>query len=211
MEPGVVIKAHAKVGDYGFLGAGAVIGRGVEIGAHCRVGAGATVSHALLGDHVTLFPGVRIGQAGFGFAMDAKGFLTMPQLGRVLIEDRVEIGANTTIDRGSLKDTKIGFGTRIDNLVMIGHNVEVGRHCVLVAQVGIAGSTRLGDHVVIAGQAGLAGHIKIGSGVQVAAQSGIMKDLPDGAVVGGSPCVPIKQWMRQQVALARLVKDGTKS
>jgi UDP-3-O-[3-hydroxymyristoyl] glucosamine N-acyltransferase len=137
--------------------------------------------------------------------MDEKGHIKIPQLGRVIIEDDVEIGANTTIDRGSLQDTVIGRGSRLDNLVQIGHNVQIGEGCVLVAQVGIAGSTHLGHHVIAAGQVGIAGHLRIGNSVKMAAQSGIMRDLQDGETVAGSPAVPIQQWHRQTVALQKYI------
>ncbi|MDP4840801.1 MAG: UDP-3-O-(3-hydroxymyristoyl)glucosamine N-acyltransferase, partial [Alphaproteobacteria bacterium] len=145
-------------------------------------------------------------QAGFGFFMDEKGHVSVPQLGRVVLEDRVEIGANVTVDRGTLDDTRIGFGSRIDNLVQLGHGVRLGKHCVIVSQVGISGSTTLGDFVIAAGQAGLAGHLKIGSHVQIAAQAGLMKDVDSGQKVAGSPAVPVRQWHRQTVSLARLAQ-----
>ncbi len=207
LEPGVVIQSHVVVADQTRIGANAVIGRGVVIGDHCDIGSNVTVSHALVGNKVVLYPGVRIGQAGFGFATDEKGFITVPQLGRVIIEDFVEIGANTTIDRGSLKDTRIGRGTRIDNLVMIGHNVELGSGCILVGQVGIAGSTKLGNHVICAGQAGLTGHLTIGNNVRIGAQSGVMRDIPDNETVCGSPSQPMNQWLKQTVSLQKIVDE----
>ena len=157
-----------------------------------------------------LHPGVRIGQAGFGFAPDPQAPVKVPQLGRVVIGDDVDIGANTTVDRGSGHDTVIGPGTMIDNLVQIGHNVVLGRGCVLAAQVGISGSTRLGDFVMVGGQAGFAGHLRIGSGVRVAGTSGVMRDIEAGATVCGSPAVPITSFMRQVAVLQRLArkKDG---
>ncbi len=168
IEPGAVVGAEACVGRGSRIAAGAVIGYRVMIGRGSYVGAGATVTHALIGDRVTIHAGVRIGQDGFGFAMGREGHLKVPQIGRVVIQDDVEIGANSCIDRGALKDTIIGEGTKIDNLVQIGHNVVIGRHCVIVAHVGISGSTELGDYVVMGGQSGTVGHIKIGTGAQVA-------------------------------------------
>ena len=168
IEPGAIVGPEARIGRGTRLAAGAVVGYRVTIGRDCYIGPLVTVAHALVGDRVILHSGVRIGQDGFGFAMSARGHLKVPQIGRVVIQDDVEIGANTTIDRGSLKDTIIGEGTKIDNLVQIGHNVVVGRHCVIVAQSGISGSTELGDFVVMGGQAGAVGHIKIGSGAHIA-------------------------------------------
>ena len=206
LEMGAHIGPNAEIGDDCWVGPYAVIGRGVVLGPACVIGAHATISHALVGAHVRIYPGARIGQDGFGFAIDPTGHVKVPQLGRVIIEDGVEIGANTAIDRGALGDTHIGAGSWIDNLVQIGHNVKIGRGCVLVAQVGVAGSTVLGDFVVLAGQAGIAGHLNIGSGVRVAAQSGVMRDIPPKSDVMGSPAVPIKQHMRHVAMLNRLIK-----
>lgn len=174
------------------------------LGPDCRIGPGATVSHAILGARVYLYPGVRIGQEGFGFAASAEGFITVPQLGRVLIEDDVEVGANSTIDRGSAQDTVIGAGSRLDNLVMIGHNVRLGRCCVVVSQAGISGSTVVEDFVQIAGQAGLTGHLHIGRGARIGAQGGVMADVPAGADVVGSPAVPVREFFRQIATLRRM-------
>jgi UDP-3-O-[3-hydroxymyristoyl] glucosamine N-acyltransferase len=209
--PFAVIGARAEIGPRCRIGIGAVIGEGVVIGADGRVGAHATLSHALIGARVHIFPGVRIGQEGFGFAPSATGFVTVPQLGRVIIEDDVEIGANTTIDRGSVQDTVIGAGTRLDNLVQIGHNVQVGRCCVIVAQVGISGSTVLEDFVQVAGQAGLSGHVRIGRKARIGGQCGVMSDVPAGADMLGSPAMPLKDFFRQVAVLRRLAgrKPGT--
>jgi UDP-3-O-[3-hydroxymyristoyl] glucosamine N-acyltransferase len=174
------------------------------------IGSGASLSHCVVGSRVLIHPGVRIGQRGFGFATDEGVHTKVPQLGRVVIHDDVEIGANTTIDRGSGPDTVIGPGCMIDNLVQIGHNVQLGRGCVIVAQVGISGSTKLGDYVVVGGQAGFAGHLRIGDGARIAAQSGIRADVPEGAALGGYPAVPIKQWHRQTVTLEHLAKGKAK-
>jgi len=206
VEAAAVIGAGAEIGRRCLIGANAVIGPGVVVGDDCVVGAGATVSHALIGDRVSIYPGVRIGQDGFGFAMGPDGHLKVPQLGRVVIGDDVEIGANSTIDRGAGPDTVIGSGSKIDNLVQIGHNVQVGRGCVIVAQAGISGSTRLDDFVALGGQAGLTGHLHIGAGARIAAQAGVMRDVAAGATVAGAPAVPSSEWWRQVAVLGRLAR-----
>jgi UDP-3-O-[3-hydroxymyristoyl] glucosamine N-acyltransferase len=154
---------------------------------------------------------VRIGQDGFGFAMGAGGHIKVPQLGGVIIGNDVEIGANTCIDRGSGPSTIIGDGTKIDNLVQIGHNVEIGKHCIIVALVGIAGSTKIGDYVAIGGQSGVAGHLKIGTGAKIAAGSGVMKDIEPGKSVGGSPAMNIRDWHRTTLMIEKMVNEGLKN
>jgi len=207
--PFVVIGAAAKIGPRTRVGPSAVIGDGVVIGADCRISAHATISHALVGDRVVIFPGARIGQDGFGFAVTSDEFVTVPQLGRVVLEHDVEIGANTTIDRGSLHDTHIGAGSRLDNLVQVGHNVRIGRGCVIVSQAGISGSTILEDHVMIAGQAGLTGHLRIGRRARIGAQAGVMADVPADADVVGSPAQPAREFFRHVAVLRRLVREAT--
>ncbi|MDB2414774.1 UDP-3-O-(3-hydroxymyristoyl)glucosamine N-acyltransferase [Rickettsiales bacterium] len=210
IENGAVIAQDVQIYSGSFIGAGSYIGKGVIIGKNCRIFQGVTLSHCILGDNVTIFPGARIGQDGFGFATENGRHITVPQLGRVILENYVEVGANSCIDRGAGPDTIIGEGTRIDNLVQIGHNVQTGRGCVIVSQVGISGSTKLGDYVVLGGQAGLAGHLNIGSGCNAAAKSGVISDIEPMQIVGGSPAVPIKQWHRQTIALKNLTKKGIK-
>lgn len=203
---GAVIGQGAEIGAGCAIGANAVIGDGVIIGAGSRIGPNVSITNAIVGARAIIHAGVRIGQDGFGFAMGPGGHEKVPQLGRVLIGDDVEIGANTTIDRGTGPDTVIGSGTKIDNLVQIAHNVKVGRNCVIVSHVGISGSTELGDFVVLAGQVGLTGHLKIGSGVRIAAQSGVMHDVPPGEEWGGSPARPKRQWLREVATLSGLSK-----
>jgi UDP-3-O-[3-hydroxymyristoyl] glucosamine N-acyltransferase len=206
--PLVVIGENVLIGPHGRIGAMAVIGDGVEIGRDVRIGPHASLSYALIGDRVYIYAGARVGQDGFGFAITPDGFNTVPQLGRVLIEDDVEIGANTTIDRGTLEDTVIGAGTRIDNLVQIGHNVRIGRACVIVAQVGISGSTVLEDQVVLAGQAGLAGHLLIGTGSRIGAQSGVMADVPPRSELAGAPAQPVKAMFKEIATIRRWIRNG---
>ncbi len=208
VEPGAVIGADAEIGRGTVISAGAVIGQGVRFGRDGYVGANASVTFALVGNRVTIHAGARIGQDGFGFAMGAGGHLKVPQIGRVVIQDDVEIGANTMIDRGSNRDTIIGEGTKIDNGVQIGHNVVVGRHCILVSQVGIAGSAVLGDYVAIGGQAGLNGHIKVGNGAQISGGSLVKDDVPAGERWLGIPAMPIRDWTREQSAIKKLVKTA---
>jgi UDP-3-O-[3-hydroxymyristoyl] glucosamine N-acyltransferase len=204
----VVVGARAEIGPRCRIGAATVIGEGVVLGRDCRIGTQVSISHALLGERVGVLPGVRIGQDGFGFAVTAAGMLSVPQLGRVIVENDVEIGANATIDRGSLQDTVIGAGSRLDNLVMIAHNVRLGRACVIVSQAGISGSTILEDHVMIGGQAGLTGHLHIGRGARIGAQGGVMADVPAGADVVGSPAQPVKEFFRQIALLRKSSRVG---
>jgi UDP-3-O-[3-hydroxymyristoyl] glucosamine N-acyltransferase len=202
--PLCVVEAGAEIGPGCRIGPSAVIGAGVVLGRDCRIGAHASVSHALLGERVYVYPGARIGQEGFGFAVTARGFETVPQLGRVLLHDDVEVGANSTVDRGSAGDTVIGAGSRLDNLVQIGHNVVLGRCCIIVAQVGISGSTMLGDFVQVGGQAAMAGHINIGDGAQIGAQAGVISDVDAGARMLGSPAQPSREFFRQVAVLKKL-------
>jgi UDP-3-O-[3-hydroxymyristoyl] glucosamine N-acyltransferase len=211
VDPGAVIGPRVEIGAGTIIGPNAVIGPDVRIGREGAVGAGATIQCALIGNRVIIHPGVRIGQDGFGFAMGPRGHLKVPQIGRVIIQDDVEIGANTTIDRGASRDTVIGEGTKIDNLVQIGHNVVIGRHCVIVSQVGIAGSCTIEDFAALGGQVGLAGHLTIGMGAQVGAQSGVAGDVPAGARYGGTPAQPALAWAREVALLKTMVAHRGKS
>ena len=211
VDPGAVIGAHAEIGSGTTIAANAVIGENVRIGRDCSIGPGVSIVHALIGNRVLLHGGVRIGHDGFGFAMSAGGHLKIPQIGRVVIQDDVEIGANSCVDRGSNRDTVIGEGTKIDNLVQIGHNVLIGRHCVIAAMVGISGSTTLEDFVVLGGQVGVTGHVRVGAGAQIAGSSDIMTNVPRGARWGGNPARPMRQWFREIAILKNLAKRGKSS
>lgn len=202
-----VIGEDVIIKDNCYIGPHCVIRNGTTIGKNCLLESHITLDYAMLGDEVYIKSGARIGQSGFGFHMDEKGHFDIPQLGGVVIGNNVHIGANTTIDRGSFSHTIIGQGVRIDNLVQIAHNVEIGDNSVLVAQVGIAGSTKLGKFVVAAGQAGIAGHLTIGNGAKIAAQSGLMRNVLDKETVAGSPAIPVRSWHKQTVALQKLIKD----
>jgi UDP-3-O-[3-hydroxymyristoyl] glucosamine N-acyltransferase len=204
VDPGAVIGPGAEIGSGTVIGSQTVIGPQTRIGRDCSIGSNVSVVNALLGNRVILHPGVRIGQDGFGYAMGPHGHRKVPQVGRVIIQDDVEIGANTTVDRGASRDTIVGEGTKIDNLVQIAHNVVIGRHCVIVAQVGISGSTTLEDFVVIGGQVGIVGHVHIGAGAQIAASSNVNSDVPQGARWGGTPAKPMREWFRELTTLKTL-------
>jgi UDP-3-O-[3-hydroxymyristoyl] glucosamine N-acyltransferase len=210
LEPGVVVDPGAVVGPEAEIGSGTVIGANAVIGPQTRIGRDVSIApnvsllNALVGNRVILHGGVRVGQDGFGFAMGPGGHVKVPQIGRVIIQDDVEIGANTTVDRGASRDTVIGEGTKIDNLVQIGHNVVIGRHCVIVAQVGISGSVTIGDFVVLGGQVGVIGHVTIGAGAQIAATSNVATDIPAGERWGGTPAKPVREWFREVTTLKNL-------
>lgn len=203
----VVVGAEAEIGVGCRIEPGVVIGDGVRIGDGTQIGANASISHCDIGACCAIHPGVRIGTRGFGFAMDPGGHVDVPQLGTVKVEDFVEIGANSTVDRGAGPDTVIGYGTKIDNLVQIGHNVRMGKGCVLIGQSGVAGSTVLEDYVVVAAQAGVAGHLTLGRGAQIAAASGVMRDVAPGEKVAGAPAMPVREFFRLVALWQRQLKN----
>lgn len=203
----VSVAAGAQIKAGVRLEAGAVVGHGVVIGADSVVANNAVLNYCLLGERVIIYPGACIGQTGFGFESDPEGIVKIPHLGRVIIEDDVEIGANSTVDRGSAGDTVIGRGTMIDNLVQIGHNCVLGKGCIIVSQAGISGSTQLGDYVVLGGKTAVAGHITIGDFVQAAGCSSITKSIAAGGKVSNVwPATDIGQWRRQVAAFRRLTQ-----
>ncbi|WP_180901637.1 UDP-3-O-(3-hydroxymyristoyl)glucosamine N-acyltransferase [Martelella soudanensis] len=208
VSPFAVIGARAQIGAGTRILSGAVIGADVRIGRNATIGAHVSITNAFIGNNVIIHTGVRIGQDGFGYAAGPTGMVKLPQVGRVIIQDDVEIGANTTIDRGAMDDTVIGEGTKIDNLVQIGHNVQIGRHCGIVSQVGIAGSVKIGDGVMIGGQAGVNGHLDIGNGVRIAARSGVLASLPAGSSVGGIPARPLRAYLRELAELNSRSEPG---
>jgi UDP-3-O-[3-hydroxymyristoyl] glucosamine N-acyltransferase len=204
IDAGAIIGAGAEVGPGCHVGCHAVIGSGVVLGDDCAVGANSCISYAIIGARVRIATGVSIGGLGFGFVPTGNGRLRIPQLGRVVIENDVEIGANCAIDRGSTGDTVIGAGTVLDNLVHIAHNVRLGRHCVICGQVGIAGSTVVGDGVMMGGQVGISDHLHVGSGARIASKSGVIRDVKEGEAIGGYPAMPIREWHRQTATGIRL-------
>ena len=207
VDPGAVVGPRAEIGTGTVINAGAAIGPSVRIGRHCTIGANVTIANSLIGDRVVVHPGCAIGQDGFGYLMGASGHRKVVQVGRVIIQDEVEIGAGTTIDRGANRDTVIGEGTKIDNLVQIGHNVTIGRHCIIVSQCGISGSVVIEDRVILAGQVGLADNVRIGEGAIIGARSGVMSDVPAGEKWLGYPAMRGREFLRNMMTLRQWVNE----
>jgi UDP-3-O-[3-hydroxymyristoyl] glucosamine N-acyltransferase len=208
VDPGAVIGAGAEIGSGTVIGAGAAIGVKVRIGRDCAIGPNATIMHALIGDRVIIHPGCAIGQDGFGFVRGPRGAHKVPQVGRVIIQDDVEIGANCAVDRGAIRDTVIGEGSKIDNLVQIAHNVSIGRHCLLAGQSGVSGSSTIEDGVIMGGKAGVSDHLTVGAGAMLGAKAGVFTDVPAGARWSGYPARSGKQWLREVVTLERLARES---
>jgi UDP-3-O-[3-hydroxymyristoyl] glucosamine N-acyltransferase len=208
VDPGAVIGPRAEIGSGSVIGPNAVIGPKVRIGRDCSIGAGTTLMHCLIGDHVIIHPGCHLGQDGFGYVVGKGAHMKVPQIGRVIIQDHVEIGAGTTVDRGAIRDTVIGEGTKIDNLVQVGHNVCIGRHCLIVAQTAMAGSSALEDFVVLGGRVAVNNHVTVGEGARIAATSNVNDDVPAGGRYGGTPAKPVRQWIREMLVLEQLAQEN---
>jgi UDP-3-O-[3-hydroxymyristoyl] glucosamine N-acyltransferase len=210
VDPGAVIGPEAEIATGTVIAPNAVIGPRVRVGRDCAIGAGGTITHTLIGDRVIIHPNCSIGQDGYAYVSNAEGHVKVPQIGRVVIHDDVEIGAGTKIDRGGMRDTVIGEGTKIDNLVQIGHNVVIGRHCIIVAQSGLSGSVTVEDFAVLGARVGIIPHITVGKGSRLLSRSTVYQDVPPGAVWGGFPAKQRSQWMREMLTLERISARGRK-
>lgn len=207
VDAGAIILENVEIGAGSIIGPATVINRSVRLGDHCQIESGVSLSYCEIGDRTIIHQGTCIGQDGFGFAPSASGHSKVPQLGRVLIGDDVEIGANCTVDRGTGPDTVIGSGTKIDNLVQIAHNVQIDEMCLIAAQVGISGSSSVGSLTMFGGQSGVAGHLKIGPGVKVAGQSGVTKDIAPGLTVAGMPAENSRTHWQRLAVLNRIAGE----
>ena len=203
LSVGVVIGRNVQIGRDTQIGPNTVIGAGVTLGRGCWIGSNVSIGFALIGDNARILSGAVIGESGFGVAAGRTGAIDIPQLGRVILQDGVTVGANSCIDRGAWDDTVVGENTKIDNLVQVAHNVRLGRSCALAAHTGISGSTVVGDGVQFGGRAGVADHVTIGDGARIAAAAGVMRDVPAGETWGDSPAQPVRQWMRQIAWVAK--------
>jgi len=211
LAPGVVVGPGARIGRGTRIGANSVVGPGVAIGRGCEISSNVSIACALIGDRVKILAGAAIGEAGFGATIGPRGLIDIPQLGRVILQDGVTLGANACVDRGAFDDTSIGENTKIDNMVQIAHNVRVGRNCAIAAHTGISGSVTIGDGVQMGGRVGIADHINIGDGARLGAAAGIMKDIPAGETWGGFPARPMRTWLRETAWVTRQAKrkEGT--
>ena len=204
-----IIGDNVKIGNNVLIGSNTIIGDNVTIGDNSVIGSNCTIICSEIGNNVEIGNNCSIGQEGFGYVHDGKKFIAVPQIGAVIINNLVSIGSNVCIDRGSIDNTKIGMGTKIDNLVHIAHNVEIGSNCLITAQVGFAGSSKIGDNVVFGGQAGISGHIKIGSNNRFAAKSGVTKNIPDNAGdFYGMPAISKDMWQKEKLILRKMAKNG---
>ena len=210
LSPNVFIHKTANIGNNCEIGCNSIIGPSVQIGENCLIGDNVSIYYSIIGENVKIYQGVKIGSEGFGFIMNENSFKKIPQLGRVIIGNNVEIGANSTIDRGSIGDTEISDYCMIDNIVHLGHNVKLGQKCVIAAMTGISGSTTIGNNVMIGGQVGISGHLKIGNNVKIAAKTGIMKNIDDNDVIAGYPSEKIFDWHRNTIILKNLRQNDKK-